>query len=146
MWHYFPRGPLENRVLKTRFIIQKNFKNLQVPSTTSPHRIRSDQIIERVRSERGRPDKRERNSQIREGEKEIAHLGRTTQAARTQVRGLGRMTQVRDLGSRDLGVRSGSRNPGARLLLLRFFFFLLLALISFLAGAVLVYMSFKSSL
>ena len=76
MSHYFPRGPLENRVLKTRFIIQKNFKNLQVPSTTSPHRIGSDQIIERVRSERGRPDKRERNSQIREGEKEIAWVAR----------------------------------------------------------------------
>ena len=74
MWHYFPRRPLENRVLKTRFIIQKNFKNLQVPHLTG-----SDQNRERLRSERGRPDKRERNSQIREGEKEIAwvaHLGR----------------------------------------------------------------------
>ena len=67
MWHYFPRGPLENRVLKTRFIIQKNFKNLPSPkhSLTSPDRIRSeresdqregDQIREReiVRSERER--------------------------------------------------------------------------------------------
>ena len=71
MWHYFLRGPLENRVLKTRFIIQKNFKNLPSPKhdLTSP---------DQIRSERGRPDKRERNSQIREGEKEIAwvaHLG-----------------------------------------------------------------------
>ena len=67
MWHYFPRGPLENRVLKTRFIIQKNFKNLPSPKhdLTSPDRIRleresdqreGDQIREReiVRSERER--------------------------------------------------------------------------------------------
>ena len=72
MWHYFPRGPLENRVLKTRFIIQKNSPKSQA----RPHLTGSDQIRERVRSEKGRPDKRERNSQIREGEKEIAHLGR----------------------------------------------------------------------
>ena len=66
MWHYFPRRPLENRVLKTRFIIQKNFKNLQVPNDlTPPDWIRTeknldqregDQIREReiVRSERER--------------------------------------------------------------------------------------------
>ena len=69
---------LENRVYKTQFIIQKNFKNLPSlkHSLTSPDRIRSEresQIREReTRSERGRPDKRERKSQIREGEKEIA--------------------------------------------------------------------------
>ena len=78
MWHYFPRRPIENRVLKTRFIIQKNFKNLQVPSTR-PHG--SDQNRERLRSERGRPDKRERNSQIREGEKEIAWVARPKSAS-----------------------------------------------------------------
>ena len=104
MWHYFPRGPLENRVLKTRFIIQKNSPKSQA----RPHLTGSDQIRERVRLEKGRLDKRERNSQIREGEKEIAwvaHLGRA--------------------------------NPGRLLLrffcwlLLRFFFFfLLLALFS----------------
>ena len=73
MWHYFPRGPLKNQVLKNRFIIQKNFKNLPSPKhgLTSPDRIRSereldqregDQIIEReiVRSERER--KRSRGS------------------------------------------------------------------------------------
>ena len=81
-----------------------------------------DQIRERVKSERGRPDKRERKSQIREGEKEIAWVA-----------------------------WPGSRNPGARPGFISsssffFFFFLLLALISFLAGAVLLYMSFKSSL
>ena len=67
MWHYFSRGPLENRVLKTRFIIQKNFKNLPSlkHSLTLPDQIRSeresdqsegDQIRERerVRSERER--------------------------------------------------------------------------------------------
>ena len=69
MWHYFPRGPLENRVLKTWFIIQKNFKN----HPSLKHSLTGmDQIRERVKSERGRPDKRERKSQIREGEKEIA--------------------------------------------------------------------------
>ena len=124
MWHYFPRGPLENRVLKTRFIIQKNFKNLQVPHLTG-----SDQNRERLRSERGRPDKRERNSQIREGEKEIAHLGRAP-------------------GLRDPGRATVAwvAQPRCATSSSAFFFSLLLALISFLAGAVLVYMSFKSSL
>ena len=57
MWHYFPRGPLENRVLKTWFIIQKNFKN----HPSLKHCLTGmDQIRERVKSERGRPDKRER--------------------------------------------------------------------------------------
>ena len=96
MWHYFPRGPLENRVLKTRFIIQKNFKNLQVSHLTG-----SDQNKERLRSERGRPDKRERNSQIREGEKEIAwaaHLGRANPGRATQVHGLGRANPSRAPG------------------------------------------------
>ena len=46
-----------------------------------------DQIRERVKSERGRPDKRERKSQIREGEKEIAWVARP--------------------GSRDPGARPG---------------------------------------
>ena len=72
MWHYFPRGPLENRVFKTRFIIQKNFKNL--PSLKhnlpSPDRIRS----ERESDQRGR---------------ERDRVGRAT-----QVRDLGRATQV----------------------------------------------------
>ena len=91
MWHYFPRGPLENRVLKTRFIIQKNFKN----HPSLKHSLTGmDQIRERVKSERGRPDKRERKSQIREGEKEIAWVARP--------------------GSHDPGARSGSRDPGAR--------------------------------
>ena len=93
MWHYFLRGPLENRVLKTRFIIQKNFKNLPSPKhdLTSP---------DQIRSERGRPDKRERNSQIREGEKEIAwvaHLGCATQVA------------IAWLGSHNPGERPRSR-------------------------------------
>ena len=82
MWHYFPRGPLENRVLKTRFIIEKNFKNLPSPKhgLTSPDRIRTerdldqregDQIREReiVRSERERKKSR----------------GSRTWVARTQV-------------------------------------------------------------
>ena len=113
MWHYFPRGPLENRVLKTRFIIQKNFKNLQVPSTASPHRIGSDQRETQIReretkSERGRPDQRERNSQIREGEKEIAwvaHLGRVNP---------GRAPGFPRPGSRDPGAAPGSREPRPR--------------------------------
>ena len=105
---------LENRVFKTRFIIQKNFKHLPSPSTASPHR--SDQIREResdqregdqirererVRSERGRPDKGERKSQIREGEKEIAQarLGRTTWGSRDP----GRATWVTRPRPRDLG-------------------------------------------
>ena len=120
MWHYFPRRPLENRVLKTRFIIQNFFKNLQVPSLTGSEQRDSDQ--------REGDQIRERNNQIREGEKEIAwvaHLGRAnpvrapgsreprsrdpgraTQVARP---GFARprcvawvaRTQVRDLGSRD---------------------------------------------
>ena len=67
MWHYFPRGPLENRVLKTRFIIQKNFKNLPSPKHgfTSPDRIR----LERE------SDQRE-GDQIREREKESDQRGR----------------------------------------------------------------------
>ena len=81
---------LENRVYKTRFIIQKNLKNLPSlkHSLTSPDRIRSEresQIRERETiSERGRPDKRERKSQIREGEKEIARArpGRGTWGSR----------------------------------------------------------------
>ena len=111
MWHYFPRGPLKNRVLKTRFIIQKNFKNLPSPTHgfTSPDRIR----LERE------SDKR-KGDQIRERERERVRSERE----RKRSRGL------RDLGSRD---------PDR-------FFFLILALISFLASAVLVYMSFKSSL
>ena len=67
MWHYFPRGPLENRVLKTQFIIQKNFKNL--PSLKhaliSPDRIRSEKEL----------DQRE-GDQIREREKELDQRGR----------------------------------------------------------------------
>ena len=118
MWHYFPRGPLENRVLKTRFIIQKNFKNLPSPKhdLTSPDRIR----LERE------SDQRE-GDQIRE--REIVRSERERKRSRGS-RGLGCATQVRDLG----------------LFLLLCFFFLILALISFLVGAVLVYMSFKSSL
>ena len=151
MWRYFPRGPLENRVLKTRFIIQKNFKNFPSPKHgfTSPDRIRSeresdqregDQIRERqiVRSERER--KRSRGSR---------DLGSRDLGSRNPNRAPGlrtwvawprpreprlrtwvarRATQVArpgsgDLGSRDPGARSGSRNPGARLLLLCFFFF-----------------------
>ena len=111
---------LENRVFKTRFIIQKNFKNLQSlkHSLTSPDRIKSEREI--VRSERGRPYKRERKSQIREGEKEIARArpGRATWGLGDP----GRATQVTPAWV----VRPrppGSRNPGARLLLLRFFFF-----------------------
>ena len=107
MWHYFPRGPLENRVLKTWFIIQKNFKNHPSlkHSPISPDRIRSeresDQIRERVRLERGRPDKRERKSQIREREKEIAWVARPRPReprCATQVHDLGCATQGRDLG------------------------------------------------
>ena len=92
---------LENRVFKTRFIIQKNFKNLPSlkHSLTSPDRIRSER--ERVKSERGRPDKRERKSQIREGEKEIAQarLGRMTWGSRDP----GRATWVARPRPRDLG-------------------------------------------
>ena len=66
----------------------------QVSSTTSTHRIRSDQR-ERVRSERGRPDKRARKSQIREGEKEIARpRARATQVARPGLRDPGRSACV----------------------------------------------------
>ena len=137
MWHYFPRGPLENRVLKTRFIIQKNFKNLPSPK----HGLTSS---DRIRSER-ESDQREGN-QIRE--REIVRSERERKRSRTWVAHLGCATQAARIQVRDPGMRSGSCDPGARLLLLRFFFFffLLLALISFLAGAVLVYMNFKSSL
>ena len=75
---------LENRVYKTRFIIQKLFKNLPSlkHSLTSP---------DRIRSERRRPDKRERKSQIREGEKEIARArpGRAAWVAQPRSRVLG---------------------------------------------------------
>ena len=157
MWHYFKRGPLENRVLKTRFIIQKNFKNLLSPKhgLTSPDRIRSeresdqregDQIREReiVRSERER--KRSRTW--------VAHLGCATQAARPGSRDPSAWPGSRDPSRANPGRAPRSRNRDlGRATLVRdfffcvfFFFFLLLALISFLAGAVLVYMSFKSSL
>ena len=80
MWHYFPCGPLENWVLKTRFIIQKNFKNHPSlkHSLTSPDRIRSER----------ESDQRE-GDQIRE--REIVRSERE----RKRSRGL------RDLGSRD---------------------------------------------
>ena len=90
MWHYFPRRPLENRVLKTRFIIQNFFKKLQVPSTAS--RIRSEQ----------------RETQIREGEKEIAwvaHLGRANP---------GHAPGSPEPCARPGFARPGSRNPGAQ--------------------------------
>ena len=129
---------LENRVFKTRFIIQKNFKNL--PSLkhglTLSDRIRSER--ERVKSERGRPDKRERKSQIREGEKEIAraHPGRATWGSHDP----GRATWVARPRPRDLGCATqvapawvarprppGSRNPGHATKVVRawvyFFFF-----------------------
>ena len=92
MWHYFPRGPLKNRVLKTRFIIQKHFKNLPSPKhdLTSPDRIRleresdqreGDQIRERerVRSERERKRSREPAQAVRPG-------AWVTQAARPRSR------------------------------------------------------------
>ena len=104
MWHYFPRRPLENRVLKTRFIIQKNFKNLQVPHLTG-----SDQNRERLRSERGRPDKREREIVRSERERKRSRGSRTWVWARPE-----------------------SRDPSRGLLLRFFFFFLLLALFSWL--------------
>ena len=92
---------LENRVYKTRFIIQNFFKNLPSlkHSLTSP---------DRIRSERRRPDKRERKSQIKEGEKEIARAcpgcatwvaqvarprSREPQAARPRSRGLGGLSR-----------------------------------------------------
>ena len=98
---------LENRVFKTRFIIQKNFKNL--PSLkhglTSPDRIRS-----------------EGKSQIREGEKEIAQarLGRTTWGSRDP----GRATWVarprpRDPGRTSLGRTASSHASLGLFLLLR---------------------------
>ena len=78
-------GPLENRVLKTRFIIQKNFKNL--PSLKhgliSPDRIRSEKEL----------DQRE-GDQIREREKELDQRGRERDrvGCATQVAHLGRVT------------------------------------------------------
>ena len=73
---------LENRVYKTRFIIQKNFKNLPSLkySLTLPDRIRS----ERVRSEKRRPDKRERERVRSERERNRLRepaLGHATQVA-----------------------------------------------------------------
>ena len=119
MWHYFLRGPLENRVLKTRFIIQKNFKNLPSPKhdLTSPDRIRSeresdqregDQIREReiVRSERGRKSSRTWVARPRPLEPKcaiwVAHLGCATQATRSRP------------GSRNPGARFGLREPRSR--------------------------------
>ena len=132
---------LENRVFKTRFIIQKNFKNL--PSLkhnlTSP--IRSDHR-ERVRSKRGRPDKRKRKSQIREAEKEIARArpGRATwvvwPGARVTQSRQPRSRRSHDLRLAQPGARAaqaaGLAQPRPRdlgraslglFLLLRFFFF-----------------------
>ena len=103
---------LENRVFKTRFIIQKNFKNLPSlkHSLASPHRIRSDHR-EGVRSQRGRPDKRERKSQIREGEKEIAraHPGRATWGSRDP----GHATWVARPKSHQPGLRGPGRQARA---------------------------------
>ena len=92
MSHYFPRGPLENRVLKTRFIIQKNFKNLPSPK----HGLTS---LDRIRSER-ESDQRE-GDRIRERERVRSERDRKRSRG---SRGLGCATQVRDLGSHDLGV------------------------------------------
>ena len=98
MWHYFPRGPLENRVFKTRFIIQNFFKNLQVPSLTGSEQRDSDQREgdqtrerEMIRSER------ERKRSCGSREPRPRDLGRATHATQAA----GRATQVRDLGSRD---------------------------------------------
>ena len=138
---------LENRVFKTRFIIQKNFKNLPSLKRNLTSPTRSDHR-ERVRSKRGRPDKRERKSQIREGEKEIARArpgratwvawpgARVTQVARpTQPRS--RQPRSRDLGLVQPGAHAaqaaelaqprprdlGRANVGLFLLLRLFFFF-----------------------
>ena len=93
MWHYFPRGPLENRVLKTRFIIQKNFKNLPSPKHgfTSPDRIKS-----------------ERESDQREGDQIRERQIVRSERERKRSRGL------RDPGRANLGARPGSCDPGAR--------------------------------
>ena len=116
---------LENRVFKTRFIIQKNFKNLPSlkHSLASPHRIRSYHR-ERVRSKRGRPDKRERKSQIREGEKEIAQarLGHATWVARPRLRQPGSYGPGRRACATQ-AARPRSCEPGFISLSLFFFFF-----------------------
>ena len=83
MWHYFPRGPLENRVFKTRFIIQNFFKKLQVPSLTGSEQRDSDQ---------------REGDQIRE--REIIRSER--ERKRSGSRGL---------GSRDPGARPGFARP-----------------------------------
>ena len=92
MWHYFPRGPLEKRVFKTRFIIQKNFENLQVPSTAS-----------RIGSEQRDSDQRE-GDPIREN-----FQVPSTWVARPRPRDLGRANP-----GRAPGVAWPRQNPGAR--------------------------------
>ena len=106
-------GPLENRVLKTRFIIQINFKNLPSlkHSLTSPDRIRSeresdqregDQIRERQRVRLERERKRSRDlgcatQAVRLGSRDpgvLAHLGCASRPC-----DLGHATQVRDISS-----------------------------------------------
>ena len=154
---------LENRVFKTRFIIQKNFKHLPSlkHSLTSP--IGSDQ--------RERESDQREGDQIRERERVRSERERNrsrepAQAAWPGLRGLGLAwpksrdlaTWVARLGLRDPGRASlGRAAQAAGLTQPRScepvfissstsFFFFLLALISFSAGAVLLYMGLKSSL
>ena len=131
--------PLENRVFKTRFTIQKNLKKLQV-CTASPHRIGSDQR-ERESDQREGDQIRERERvRSTRSERERKSSREPAQAARPGAR----VTQARaawgshDPGSRDLGL-ARPRPPGSRdlggLIFFQFnlFFFFLMALISFFA-------------
>ena len=80
MWHYFPRGLLENQVLKTRFIIQKNFKNL--PSLKhgliSPNRIRSEKELDQKEGDQIRERERVRSERERKRSRGLSDPGRAT--------------------------------------------------------------------
>ena len=105
-------GLLENRVLKTRFIIQKNFKNLPSlkHSLTLPDRIRSERESDQSEGDQIRERERVRS----ERERKRSHdLGCATQAAWPRC--------ACAPGLRKQAMRPGSRDPGAR----HFFFFVL---------------------
>ena len=151
--------PLENRVLETRFINQKFFKKLEVSSAASPHRIRSDQRERKSQiRERETRLERERKSQIRSRlgsghatqAARLAWLGARAarlawpgaHAAKLAWPGAHASPRSRGLGLAWPGARTAWGLPrprwwvwfflGSFLCLCLFFFFTLLALISFL--------------
>ena len=130
-------GPLENRVLKTRFIIQKNFKNLPSlkHSLTSPDRIRSERESDQREGDQIRERERVRLERERERSRD---LGCATQAVRPGSRDPGALAQPRS--------RTSVAQPRcATFLLLRFFFFSFWLWFPFLM-VLLLYMGFKLSL